>query len=191
MSNVSMLVEEIMKLGIKNTESSDWVLELQEKFIEIREEEPALFVKVRDVFVFLVELSLLQVEMEPYFRESQIKLCSKAFTSFKVRESEDQSIIAYVDCIKEEVVKDERPHLYTGLVMFADDFLRRLPTNVLEVRGAEAADMLNRVKTNHSLITTLHAEDAMNIPSRLLNKIELDLYGAKGSSHERNIHVSK
>lgn len=42
---------------------------------------------------------------------------------------------------------------------------------VSETRGAEAADMLDAAKTNHSIITTLHATGAMNIPSRLMSMI--------------------
>ncbi|KRG14010.1 hypothetical protein ACA30_13275 [Virgibacillus soli] len=51
--------------------------------------------------------------------------------------------------------------------------LRNLPDWLIvsETRGAEAADMLDAVKTNHSLITTLHAKGAMNIPSRLMSMI--------------------
>lgn len=41
-------------------------------------------------------------------------------------------------------------------------------TIVSETRGAEAADMLDSAKTDHSIITTIHAKGAMNIPSRFI-----------------------
>ncbi|MED4882772.1 CpaF/VirB11 family protein [Bacillus smithii] len=42
---------------------------------------------------------------------------------------------------------------------------------VSETRGSEAADMLDGAKTDHSLITTLHAKGAANIPTRLISMI--------------------
>lgn len=42
---------------------------------------------------------------------------------------------------------------------------------VSETRGEEAADMLDSAKTDHSIITTIHAKGAMNIPSRLIPMI--------------------
>lgn len=42
---------------------------------------------------------------------------------------------------------------------------------VSETRGSEASDMLDAAKTNHSVVTTLHASGAMNIPSRLMSMI--------------------
>lgn len=39
---------------------------------------------------------------------------------------------------------------------------------VSETRGSEASDMLDSAKTDHSIITTVHAKGAMNIPSRLI-----------------------
>lgn len=43
---------------------------------------------------------------------------------------------------------------------------------VAETRGVEAADMLDAAKTDHSIITTLHATGAMNIPSRFIPMIK-------------------
>lgn len=42
---------------------------------------------------------------------------------------------------------------------------------ISETRGEEAADLLDSVKTDHSIITTLHATGAMNIPSRYIPMI--------------------
>src|SRR5690606_4660651 len=39
---------------------------------------------------------------------------------------------------------------------------------ISETRGAEAADILDSVKTDHAIITTIHAKGAMNIPARLV-----------------------
>lgn len=51
--------------------------------------------------------------------------------------------------------------------------LRNFPKWMLvsETRGKEAADMLDSAKTDHSIITTLHATGAMDIPSRLMSMI--------------------
>lgn len=51
--------------------------------------------------------------------------------------------------------------------------LRNFPKWMLvsETRGAEAGDMLDSAKTGHSIITTLHATGAMDIPSRLMSMI--------------------
>ena len=43
---------------------------------------------------------------------------------------------------------------------------------VAETRGAEASDMLDSAKTDHYIITTVHAKDAMRIPSRLIPMIK-------------------
>lgn len=43
--------------------------------------------------------------------------------------------------------------------------------NVAETRGVEAADMLDAAKTDHNIITTLHAKGAMSIPSRFIPMI--------------------
>lgn len=43
---------------------------------------------------------------------------------------------------------------------------------VAETRGVEAADMLDAAKTDHSIITTLHATGAINIPSRFIPMIK-------------------
>lgn len=43
---------------------------------------------------------------------------------------------------------------------------------VAETRGAEASDMLDSAKTDHFIITTVHAKDAMRIPSRLIPMIK-------------------
>ncbi|AVF28831.1 CpaF/VirB11 family protein [Paenibacillus larvae] len=42
---------------------------------------------------------------------------------------------------------------------------------VSETRGAEAADMLDSAKTEHGIITTLHAKGAGSIPTRLFSMI--------------------
>ena len=42
---------------------------------------------------------------------------------------------------------------------------------ISETRGSEAADMLDAVKTDHALITTLHSKGAKNNPSRLKSMI--------------------
>lgn len=42
---------------------------------------------------------------------------------------------------------------------------------VSETRGEEAADVLDSAKTDHAIITTIHAAGAMNIPSRLIPMI--------------------
>lgn len=46
---------------------------------------------------------------------------------------------------------------------------------VAETRGAEASDMLDSAKTDHYIITTVHAKDAMRIPSRLVPMIKQSL----------------
>lgn len=46
---------------------------------------------------------------------------------------------------------------------------------VAETRGAEASDMLDSAKTDHFIITTVHAKDAMRIPSRLIPMIKQSL----------------
>ncbi len=40
---------------------------------------------------------------------------------------------------------------------------------ISEARGEEAFDMINAATTGHSIITTIHANDATSIPNRLLN----------------------
>lgn len=42
---------------------------------------------------------------------------------------------------------------------------------ISETRGIEAADILDSVKTDHSIITTIHAKGAKNIPARLVPMI--------------------
>lgn len=42
---------------------------------------------------------------------------------------------------------------------------------VSETRGREAAEMLDSAKTGHSIVTTLHATNAIDIPSRLISMI--------------------
>src|SRR5690625_2003878 len=42
---------------------------------------------------------------------------------------------------------------------------------ISETRGEEASNMLYSAKTDHSIITTVHAKVAMNIPSRLITMI--------------------
>ncbi|QNK89094.1 type II/IV secretion system ATPase subunit [Sporosarcina sp. resist] len=42
---------------------------------------------------------------------------------------------------------------------------------IAETRGVEAADVLDSAKTDHAIITTLHAKGAMNIPSRFIPMI--------------------
>lgn len=44
-------------------------------------------------------------------------------------------------------------------------------TIIAETRGAVSADVLDSAKTDHAIITTLHAKGAMNIPSRLIPMI--------------------
>lgn len=63
-----------------------------------------------------------------------------------------------------------------GLFSMSDGVKAALRNNpdwvlVSETRGEEAADMLDSVKTDHSIITTLHAKGAMNIPARLIPMI--------------------
>jgi len=41
---------------------------------------------------------------------------------------------------------------------------------IAETRGEVAADVLDRAKTDHAIITTVHAKGAMNILSRLIPK---------------------
>lgn len=42
---------------------------------------------------------------------------------------------------------------------------------IAETRGLEAADLLDAAKTDHSIITTLHAKSALDIPSRFIPMI--------------------
>lgn len=42
---------------------------------------------------------------------------------------------------------------------------------IAETRGSEAYDMLESALTGHSIITTIHAEDAKGIPSRIMTMI--------------------
>ncbi|MEK4031300.1 ATPase, T2SS/T4P/T4SS family [Pseudobacillus sp. FSL P4-0506] len=42
---------------------------------------------------------------------------------------------------------------------------------IAETRGAVSADVLDSAKTDHAIITTIHAKGAMNIPSRLIPMI--------------------
>lgn len=44
-------------------------------------------------------------------------------------------------------------------------------TIIAETRGEVSADVLDSAKTDHAIITTLHAKGAMNIPSRLIPMI--------------------
>ena len=48
-------------------------------------------------------------------------------------------------------------------------------TIIAETRGAVSADVLDSAKTDHAIITTLHAKGAMNIPSRLIPMIRQSL----------------
>ncbi|MFD1705223.1 ATPase, T2SS/T4P/T4SS family [Siminovitchia sediminis] len=43
---------------------------------------------------------------------------------------------------------------------------------VAETRGAESSDMLDGAKTGHSIVTTVHAKNAMRIPSRFIPMIK-------------------
>lgn len=45
---------------------------------------------------------------------------------------------------------------------------------ISEVRGAEAQDLLSAALTGHSIMTTLHATGADNIPSRLSNMVSMN-----------------
>lgn len=70
------------------------------------------------------------------------------------------------------LMSDEREKKITQQLLVKSG-LRNLPDWLIvsETRGAEAADMLDAAKTNHALITTLHAKGAMNIPSRYMSMV--------------------
>ncbi|MES5398149.1 ATPase, T2SS/T4P/T4SS family [Bacillus amyloliquefaciens] len=74
--------------------------------------------------------------------------------------------------------KDIHSWLTSAAVTISDFVKTALRNNpkwicVAETRGEEAYEMLQAVLTNHSIITTLHANDVMTIPRRFINMMKL------------------
>ncbi|ARF67849.1 hypothetical protein B7C51_08440 [Paenibacillus larvae subsp. pulvifaciens] len=67
----------------------------------------------------------------------------------------------------------ERREKKVTMQTLIQEALRNNPDWVIisETRGVEAADMLDSAKTGHAVITTLHAESATSIPTRLRSMI--------------------
>ncbi|MEV2911116.1 ATPase, T2SS/T4P/T4SS family, partial [Paenibacillus larvae] len=67
----------------------------------------------------------------------------------------------------------ERREKKVTMQTLIQEALRNNPDWVIisETRGVEAADMLDSAKTGHAVITTLHAESAASIPTRLRSMI--------------------
>lgn len=65
---------------------------------------------------------------------------------------------------------------YVGFPMLIRAGLRNNPDWLMisEVRGEEALDLLSAALTGHSIMTTLHATGADNIPSRLSNMVSMN-----------------
>lgn len=97
----------------------------------------------------------------------------------------DDKVIALIEDTRDSHIKALYPNkfVYSWQTLLSDErekklmmsdlvkvALRNNPDWVIisETRGAEAADILDSVKTDHSIITTLHAKGAMNIPARLV-----------------------
>lgn len=59
---------------------------------------------------------------------------------------------------------------------------------ISEARGSEAFDMINAATTGHSIITTLHAKNAKDIPQRLLNMCTERDSGLNENTILRNIY---
>ncbi len=72
---------------------------------------------------------------------------------------------------------------YIGFPALIRSGLRNNPDWLMisEVRGSEAQDLLSAALTGHSIMTTLHATGADNIPSRLSNMVAM---GSASSNYE-------
>lgn len=97
----------------------------------------------------------------------------------------DDKVIALIEDTRDSHIKALYPNkfIYSWQTLLSDEREKKLTMSDLvkvalrnnpdwviisETRGAEAADILDSVKTDHSIITTLHAKGAMNIPARLV-----------------------
>lgn len=97
----------------------------------------------------------------------------------------DDKVIALIEDTRDSHIKSLYPNkfVYSWQTLLSDEREKKLTMSDLvkaalrnnpdwviisETRGAEAADILDSVKTDHSIITTLHAKGAMNIPARLV-----------------------
>lgn len=89
------------------------------------------------------------------------------------RDSHIKTLYPKKDIVSWQTVESSERENSIGYHELIVESLRNNPEWILvsEVRGSEAADMLDGVKTGHSIITTLHATGAMNIPSRLIPMI--------------------
>lgn len=89
------------------------------------------------------------------------------------RDSHIKTLYPHKNIDSWQTVKSEDENLSVSIQDLVKSSLRNNPDWVIvaETRGAEAGDMLDAVKTGHSLITTLHADSAINIPSRFIPMI--------------------
>lgn len=71
---------------------------------------------------------------------------------------------------------DKESENYVGFQKLIKSGLRNNPDWLMisEVRGEEALDLLSAALTGHSIMTTLHATGADNIPSRLSNMVSMN-----------------
>lgn len=110
---------------------------------QIKEKDPALYTNAIELISFSIHLASHLNDMEPFFQAYQVNLIEKAFSVFKEIETNDKSVAVLVDCIKEEIAKDEKPVLYRGLEIIAEDYLRNQSVRqqyvqyISEVRGVE------------------------------------------------------
>lgn len=101
---------------------------------------------------------------------------------------DDSKVIGLIEDTRDSHIKALYPNkfIYSWQTLLSEDrekkvtisdlvkaMLRSNPDWVIisETRGVEAADILDSVKTDHSIITTIHARGAANIPSRLIPMI--------------------
>lgn len=105
-----------------------------------------------------------------------------------VRPIEDTKIIALIEDTRDSHIKALYPEkfIYGWQTLLSEERTKKITMSDLvkaalrnnpdwviisETRGAEAADILDSVKTDHAIITTIHAKGAANVPSRLVPMI--------------------
>lgn len=105
-----------------------------------------------------------------------------------VRPIDDTKIIALIEDTRDSHIKALYPEkfIYGWQTLLSEDRTKKITMSDLikaalrnnpdwiiisETRGAEAADILDSVKTDHAIITTIHAKGAANVPSRLVPMI--------------------
>ncbi|MCM3358095.1 hypothetical protein [Psychrobacillus sp. MER TA 171] len=64
--------------------------------------------------------------VEPYFKQTQMKIINQAHSLFLKFDIEEQTIEAFINCIKEQISLCDKPELYVGLIIMSEDYLLQI-----------------------------------------------------------------